>query len=119
MKAILIDPYKETVTEVDYSGNFEDINQLLDSRCFTVVHLDEKGNDLYVDDEGLLRGNLSFEKFIKMSSYPEPLVGKGLVLGSDNMGDSKDTTLTIDEVKSMVQFWSIFDVHGHTDRSAA
>ena len=111
MQAFLIDPYKETISEFNYTGNFEDINKAIESRCFTVVNLDQKGNGMFVDDEGLLRGNLSLEKFIKISSYPDPLVGKGLVLGCDDMGESTDTTLTIDELKSMIQFWSIFEVH--------
>jgi hypothetical protein len=125
MQAFLIDPYKETISEFNFSGNFEDINKAIESRCFTLVNLDgrhyvrEKGNDMFVDDEGLLRGNLSLEKFIKISSYPDPLVGKGLVLGCDDMGESTDTTLTIDELKSMIQFWSIFEVHEHMSRSAA
>lgn len=119
MQAFLIDPYKETITEFDYSGNYEDINSTIESRCFTIVHIDDKGNDLFVDDEGLLRGNLSLEKFIKIDSYPDPLVGKGIVLGSNDMGESTDTTLTIDALKSMVQFWSIFEVHDHVSRSAA
>lgn len=118
MQAFLIDPYKETISEFNYTGNFEDINKAIESRCFTVVNLDQKGNGMFVDDEGLLRGNLSLEKFIKISSYPDPLVGKGLVLGCDDMGESTDTTLTIDELKSMIQFWSIFEVHEHVSRSA-
>lgn len=119
MQAFLIDPYEETITEFDYSGNYEDINTAIESRCFTIVHIDDKGNDLFIDDEGLLRGNLSFEKFIKIDSYPEPLVGKGIVLGSNDMGETIGTTITIDALKSMVQFWSIFEVHDHLSRSAA
>jgi hypothetical protein len=51
--------------------------------------------------------------------HPDPLVGKGLVLGCDDMGESISTTLTIDDLKSMIQFWSIFEVHEHMSRSAA
>jgi hypothetical protein len=41
MQAFLIDPYKETISEFNFSGNFEDINKAIESRCFTVVNLDE------------------------------------------------------------------------------
>jgi hypothetical protein len=119
MQAFLIDPYKETISEFNYTGNFEDINKAIESRCFTVVNLDQKGNGMFIDDEGLLRDSLSLEKFIKISSYPDPVVGKGLVLGCDDSGESISTTLTIDELRSMVQFWSIFEVHEHVGRREA
>ena len=41
MKAILIDPFAETVEVVDYSGNWEDIGGLLECRWFDVVRIDD------------------------------------------------------------------------------
>ena len=34
MKAILINPHKETITEVEYSGNYKEIYDLIDCRTF-------------------------------------------------------------------------------------
>jgi hypothetical protein len=49
--------------------------------------------------------------FFKFEGYPDFLCGNGLVMGFDNeTGESVDTTLTIDEVKSMVEFRTLNEV---------
>ena len=37
MKAYLIDPYETKVTEIEYSGNYEDIYKLIDCHTFDCV----------------------------------------------------------------------------------
>jgi hypothetical protein len=53
MRAILLDAKTRTVSEVDYDGDYKSIYGLIGCQCFTVVQLGN-GDDLYVDDEGLL-----------------------------------------------------------------
>jgi hypothetical protein len=49
--------------------------------------------------------------FFKIEGYHEFLPGNGLILGyDDETGDSSDTTLTIDEIKSMVKFNTLNEV---------
>jgi hypothetical protein len=117
MQAYLIDPYEKSITTVSYSGHFEDINRLIGSRVFDLVHLNGHGDDAYVDDEGLLRGDLSQERFIKFASYPEPIVGKALVLGSTEDGESAEPKMSHEELSNDVQFWDIFDVYDFIERS--
>lgn len=52
MRALLLDPTAGTVTEVDYDGDYRSIYKLIDCETFTTVGLDDKGNTLFVDDEG-------------------------------------------------------------------
>lgn len=53
MRAILIDPFTETIVEVEFDGNYKSIYPLIDCETFDCVSVD-KNDTLYVDDEGLL-----------------------------------------------------------------
>lgn len=106
MRALLLDPTAGTVTEVDYDGDYRSIYKLIDCETFTTVGLDDKGNTLFVDDEGLFRSMDSgeFEPFIIWRGYNQPLAGKGLILGTNEEGDSIATTLSLDYVTERVSF---------------
>ena len=53
MRAILIDPAKQTITEVDYDGDYQSIYKLIDCQTFAVPFVLENEDALYADDEGL------------------------------------------------------------------
>jgi len=100
MQAILINPYTQTIEVVDYSGDWRDIKTLLGCELFTTVYLD--GLDvLYVDDEGLY---VEDQRFFKIRGYPQPLAGRGLVVGSTEEGDSTDCESTIETIEDLVEF---------------
>ena len=84
MRAILIDPKAQTVTEVDHAGGCESIYALVGCSTFTVIAL--AGRDvMYLDDEGLL---FEGEKpAFTFGDYPQPLVGRGLIVSTDEMGE--------------------------------
>ena len=88
MKAVLIDAKNRTVTDVEYSGDYREIYTLIGCRCFTLVRGLPDGDDLFVDDEGLLTVN-DDSTFFQISWYPTPLVGSGLILSCDEEGDSQ------------------------------
>jgi hypothetical protein len=77
MLAILIDPFTETIEVVDYSGDWQDISTLLECSLFTTIDLGDS-DTLYVDDEGLY---VEDQRFFNLEGYPQPLAGRGLVLG--------------------------------------
>lgn len=87
MKAVLIDAKSRTVSDVEYSGNWRDISPMLGCDCFTVVRNLPDGDDVYVDDEGLLK--LTPESvFFTIPWYPTPLAGSGLIMSCDSQGES-------------------------------
>lgn len=96
MRAFLIDPNNQTITEVDYSGDYKQIYDLIDCHTFDVVYVDEN-HCIYVDDEGLMKPNLFFWFEDLM---PTPLAGKALLLGEDG----KDATLALPEPHWMQPF---------------
>ena len=102
MKAILIDPAAGTITEVEYGGDFREIYTLVDADTFDVARINAKGDVVYVDDEGLINGKP--QDFFLIQGYPNPLAGKGLLLGSDAEGESKSPSVTLGWVKENTAF---------------
>lgn len=100
MLAILIDPFTETIEVVDYSGDWRDISTLLGCDLFTTVYIDDE-DTLYIDDEGLY---VEDQRYFKWKGYPQPLAGRGLVLGCTPDGDSTDSSKTIEQIQDMVEW---------------
>ena len=106
MKAILIDTPKQTIEIVDYSVDYKDIYTLLGCELFTSVYLEGVGQDtLYVDDEGLYVEN---QVFFNIKGCSQPLAGRGLILGTDDIvvsvieGESIDCMSSLEQIKDMV-----------------
>ena len=100
MQAILIDPYTQTIEVVEYSGDYKDISAMLGCDLFTTVYA-EMPDTIYVDDEGLY---VEDKRFFKLKGYPQPLAGRGLVLGSTDDGDSTDCVSSLQDILDIVEF---------------
>lgn len=111
-KGILIDVNNKTITEVlleksSDGTQLESMYSVLGCEMVEVVSLGE--NDIYVDEEGLLKLTPS-TKFFMLKGH-KPLVGNGLILGFDeSTGENIDTTLTIEEVRQNVTFMTYREV---------
>lgn len=108
MRAILINPEDRTVTEVNYSGNYEQIYELIGCSTFTVIYVglgDDDTEALFIDDEGLLHEP---KPLFKWASYPQPLAGRGLILGENDEGDCVATKMTLDDVKAQVTWPAVW-----------
>lgn len=79
MRAVLVDPYKKEITDVEYNGDYKTIYPLIHCDIFTIVRL-EDGDDVLVDDEGLLKLTRD-TKFFMINTYEQPLAGYGLITG--------------------------------------
>jgi hypothetical protein len=116
VKAILICPFEQTVTEVEHDANdYREIYKALSHPlhpvdCFTAVSISEQGDVIYVDDNGLLNNP---KHFFIWRDYPQPLAGRGLILGTDAAdGETVGTTLRLDYVRRMVMFTNELRVAG-------
>lgn len=109
MKAYLIDAVAKTVTEVEHNGDYREIYTFLGCDLFTVVRLDstesetDRGDGLFVDDEGLMKPQAHF---FKIAGFDQPLAGNGLVLGTDDEGESTAPAMTLAELQAIVTFHS-------------
>lgn len=108
-KAYLIDPVKLQVTEVTLSGDYREIYKHIHCEIFTAVTINENGDSIFVDDEGLYAEN---QVFFIHTDYPyQPLAGYGLVLGCDmETGESVSPICTLEETISKVSFLTRFQV---------
>lgn len=104
MKALLIDPYKQTITEVHYPGDYKDICAYIQAHRFDHVRINDT-EGVFVDDEGLLTVNAD-SKFFIHSNWISPVAGYGLVLG-DSFGESVDTQLTVDDLQQDITWVSL------------
>ena len=105
MRAILIDPVERTITEVEHDGNYKSIYPQLGCDLFTCVYL-ENDDAMFVDDEGLLKGG---QHFFKLNTYPQPLAGRGLILGCDADGETAGATISLEEITGRITFLGAFD----------
>ena len=105
MRAILLNPFDQTVKEVVYTGDFREIYSLIDCTTFDVVRLSES-DDMYVDDEGMLANMNYFFRYTNDDFYVEPvlLAGKGLIVGTNEEGEDIEPELTVEDIRSRIKF---------------
>jgi len=99
-KAILVDPFLPAISSVEVDG-FEDIQRMIDCRCFTCVNFPDGKHVAYVDDEGLINGTEKGVKFIN-KIYPDALAGRILILADDGQGGDADCELTGADVQAII-----------------
>lgn len=90
MKAYLINPFNKTITEVDYDGNYKSIYTMISTEdnkvnTFECVNLNQHDDTIYVDEEGLFVPRSEQAFFVFNGAF---LAGKGLVLGTNDEGES-------------------------------
>ena len=123
MKAFLIDPlaiYEEgtpLVYEVDYSGDWRDISKMIsmpdrEVRAFDIARINNQGDGVYVDDEGLFDASVFFT--FKSADPDFILAGRGLVLGCDEEGNSISPHVTLEWLKEeLVIFDHLMAMNSH------
>ena len=108
MKAILIDPVNQTVSEVEHdeSRSLASIYELIEADCFDVVTVNMKRDGIHVDDEGLFKEDLYIFTYLDIEemTHLAQLAGKGLILGCDDEGRAIAPSLTVEQVRRNVRF---------------
>lgn len=107
MRAVLINPFDKSVSEVEYSGDYKDIYTLIGCDLFTVASDDQI--DIWLDDEGLYKPGQAFFWYQGMG---QPFAGKGLILCRDNEGESIGTSIDIDEVTNKIRWYTAEELLG-------
>ena len=103
-KAIKIDAINKKIYEVEIHNELDDIYNHLDCDLFTCpVSLDNQ-DTLYVDDEGLLINLYDYKGSFYFKDFQQPLFGHGLIIGTNNEGDSVDVKSTVEEIEKLVSF---------------
>ena len=107
MRAILIDPFTRTVSEIETDAGLDDLYDILQVEIITVMQVGAS-HAMILDDEGLLKGKIEQEYF-RLKGMDQPLAGRALIL-ADEYGESRPATLTISEVEDKVEWLDKEDV---------
>ena len=102
MKAIFIDAVNKTIERIDFEGDYKDIQDKISVDCFTCAEINQAGDVVYVDDEGLMNGT---DDFFFIEGMYQPFAGNGLILGTDmSTGESDDAACFVSFDDSTVSF---------------
>jgi len=108
MRGILIDPVTMTVEWAEApEGARDDVRALYDllqCRMIEVVAINNH-EAVFVDENGLLKqGAMSF---FTIPSFPQPIAGRGIILGLTPMGRLRSTRLDVDDIRPAIGFPAI------------
>ena len=98
-RAYLIDPAARTIEEMSCDGSLSAIQALVGARSVEGAHLTGRGDIIYVDSAGLYKKDRHAFRF---EPRPQPLYGKGLLIGTDQAGECADAGIGRDEVQRRV-----------------
>lgn len=110
MRAILIDPVQHTINEVEHdASDYHNINKAIRAELFTTINLLEPGDAVFIDDEGRINGRGEGLGGFRLLGDPDeslsvPLAGYGLVLGSDDKGDTAPAKTNLDWLRAHVEW---------------
>lgn len=99
MRAILIDPFTRTISDVETDASLDDMYRLLDVDLITVIQVGG-GHAMILDDEGLLKEKES-QAYFMLRGMEQPLAGKAMIL-ADEYGENRGATLPIGAVEQKV-----------------
>ena len=108
MRGILINPWFKEITEVECGEGIEDMYRLMSNPLGPKVDIFcigmnwANGDVLYVDDEGFWKSGGRL--FTIDRADGQPLVGNGLILGSDAEGNSVDAKSMLVEIQNKVSW---------------
>jgi hypothetical protein len=96
----LIDPAKQSIAPWLYNGDWRTIAPAIQigQSPFTIVAIDD-GDVIYVDDEGLLK---PLDWFFAIKGGHQPYAGCGLVLGTNDDGETVSARIAIEELRRRI-----------------
>ena len=101
MKALLIDPYERTIKEVKHAGDLKSLYELLDCSMVEAPIDYPNGDTLYCDEEGWVYPR----EFLAGFMFPDwdyPILGKALIVGSDEDGRDVGCLSDVDDFKNII-----------------
>lgn len=104
VKAVFIDVVSKTITDIEISTSIADIYDRLDCTTFDMICPKNapRGLTIYIDDAGLLR-DVPLGAF-SVRGFDQVLSGHGLVVGTDDEGNTSDCPQTAAQIAINVRF---------------
>lgn len=109
LKILRIDPRRKIVEEVEHDNSLESMYKLLGHDCdeFQAIVLNHKRDMLYIDANARTTNNCSYSialDFWRHKRYHSPLLGRGLVIGCDDDGESIKPSVTAEQVAHEIEW---------------
>jgi hypothetical protein len=113
MRVIIINPWNQTVTEADHTGDYRDYYRLLSGPtldgfpdaeidCFDIAQIgDPDGHFLFVDDNGLYGDP---QAYFTLGSTGSVFAGRGVIACSGDGDDEIGATLSVKDVLASVKW---------------
>lgn len=113
MRSVLIDPVAKTVTDMQYEGSaYPHIKGVFgDSYVDTAgaVHHGTGMDVLFVDDEGLSKAEIT--KYFRLPAFsPQPLAGKGVIIGEAVDGEPIDVAISTADILARIEWIDKVDI---------
>lgn len=115
MKAYLIDSVEKTVKEVEYNGGLEEMYKLMGCSMVSAPIVYSNEDTMFADDEGLYNPD-NVKGSFKMKNWSYPIVGKVLVVGANEMGESVDVKTPIEYFTNGIIWIGEKETREHMDR---
>ena len=113
MRALLIDPRRRTITEIEYDGTSKAMCKLIGCDTFKVATTLLNGwlqvgfDKIWISDDKLdddKHPNRWFQIGVGTDRASDPIAGKGLVVGTDKAGENCPAVISRDELTRRVTF---------------
>lgn len=98
MKAFLINPFDKEITEVDYSGKFDQAYKLMDC-SYVEFQYNIPKHVLILDEEARFK---KIKAYFKVRGFGTEFVNCALVVGGKS--GTSDATITLESLKELIQF---------------
>lgn len=107
MRAVLIDPYPRTITQIDFGGTRDDLHKVIGVQTATSVVIGPR-DILWLADEGFSEAG---RPVFQLGESTTPLAGRGLILGNSPDGEYHGTTVPLQKVMKTVH-WTDYETTG-------
>jgi len=111
MKAIRINVYDRTITEVDLGENsLKGMQKIVGGNIELAfgVKLGDNGDALFVNEEGLLNNPQAFQMwYYEAGEKYLVFAGNGVIVGTDDEGETVDVKVKAENVKRLLEFGDI------------
>lgn len=105
MRAIVIDATAKTVTEREIINSLDAMQDIVGGWIERATQL-PNGDDIFVDEEGLLKGT---KEFFYIKGAHQPFAGNGVIVACNEEGETISCKSSIDEILERITF---MDVNG-------
>lgn len=99
MRAILIDPFTRTVSDIETDASLDEMYDVLKVDLITVIQVGAS-HAMILDDEGLLKDKET-QAYFTLKGMEQPLAGRAMIL-ADEYGENRAATLSLKEVEDKV-----------------